>query len=113
MADTPIVPPSARQSVSDILDDVDDGRLREELQSALPELIKSVQRTKKKGTLTLTLDVSVGNGTTVLVSPKLTVKSPRGVVSGAVFYADDEGNLSKSDPRQLPLKNVTPIKGGN
>lgn len=111
MADSPVVPQSARHDVSDILEAADGGRLVEEMDQALPELIRSVMRTKKSGSLTITLAVTVGTGNTVLVTPKLAVKTPRGVVSGAIFYADDQGNLSESDPRQMPLKNVTHIKG--
>jgi hypothetical protein len=70
---------------------------------ALQELVSAVQDTGKKGSLTITVGVEQMKGnadalfTTIDVKTKLPVNPPK----AAIFYADDDGRLSRTDPGQL------------
>lgn len=81
-----------------------------EVTEALKELIAAVTEHQKGGSLTLKLEVKpakVGVGT-LLITDAVKVSLPEGDRPAAIFYADDEGNLSRHDPRQprLPLQAV-------
>jgi hypothetical protein len=81
-----------------------------ELSDALKELVGAVTEHGKGGSLTLTLKVvpaKVGVGT-LLITDEVRVKLPEGDRPAAIFYADEDGNLSRHDPRQprLPLQAV-------
>jgi hypothetical protein len=88
-----------------------------EATEALKELIAAVTEHQKGGTLTLKLDVKpakVGVGTLLIVDA-VKVSLPEGDRPAAIFYADDDGNLSRHDPRQprLPLQAVDGGAGEN
>lgn len=94
----------------DVLTDLDDGRVHEQLTKIWPEVVRAVRETNKPGSLTLTLHAKVERGTMVVVVPKVTTKLPAPGVSPTLFYTDEEGNVHRNDPKQLPLKNVTALK---
>lgn len=96
----------------DLLTDIDDGKLHTQLTELWPRVVKAVRETNKPGSLTITLNAKLDRGTMVVVTPKVSTKMPAPATGASIFYSDEEGNLSKHDPKQLPLKNVTPIGGG-
>jgi len=71
----------------------------------LRALVAAVQDTGKKGSLTITVGVEKMKGnddalfTTIDVKAKLPFHAPK----AAIFYADDDGRLSRTDPQQLAL----------
>lgn len=79
-------------------------RASEELRA----LVAAVQDTGKKGSLTITVGVEQMKGnadalfTTIDVKAKLPVNAPK----AAIFYADDDGRLSRTDPGQLQFDDV-------
>lgn len=84
------------------------GLCQAEATDALKELTAAVTEHQKGGTLTLKLTVKpakVGIGT-LLITDEVKVSLPEGDRPAAIFYADDDGNLSRHDPRQprLPLQ---------
>lgn len=95
-----------------MLQEIDDGRLHEQLTELWPSVVKKVIETNKPATLTLTLSVSSDGGRMVIVAPKVTTKMPTKTASAALFYTDEDGATYRNDPKQMPLKNVTPIKSG-
>ena len=100
-----------RRDFQDVLTDIDDGRLHDQLTELWPKVVKAVRETNKPGSLTLTLTAKLDRGVMCVVAPKVSTKMPAPAVSPSIFYSDEEGNVTKHDPKQLPLKNVTPIKG--
>lgn len=85
------------------------GVLHTELSEQLQELVTAVVEHDKAGTLTIQLTVAPGpEEGTVRVLDKATLKAPEAEKKPSVFWPDEQGNLSRRDPRQpeLPLRGV-------
>ena len=78
------------------------GTTHTELSRELHNLTAIVLELGKKGTLTLTLNVvpSKEYGR-VELHDKVTVKEPERDRYASIFFVDDDGNLTRTDPRQL------------
>lgn len=88
------------------------GRLQSELADAVNELVEAVVAHGKPGTLTLVLKVkpaTKGAGHTLLVTDEVKVKKPAGERGESIFYADDDANLSRRDPRQPEIPGLTDV----
>lgn len=109
------MPAPKRRDFQDMLTDLDDGKVHEQLTELWPKVVQAVRDCNKPGALTLTLHVKLDRGTMAVVAAKVTTKMPAPSMSATLFYTDEEGNTTRNDPKQLPLKNVTAIKpaGGN
>jgi hypothetical protein len=72
---------------------------------ALQALVSAVLDTGKKGSVTVTVSVEPmkGNPDAMLTTIDVKEKLPVNASKPAVFYADDDGNLSRTDPGQLQL----------
>jgi hypothetical protein len=85
------------------------GGLHGELSDALSELVLAVSEHRKAGTLALTVKITPNNdGVTVTVTDKIKLTVPEGERGAAIFFADENGNLLRRDPRQteLPLQGI-------
>lgn len=85
------------------------GLTHAELGDALAEVVAAVVEHGKVGTLTYTVKIKPsGDGVSVFVTDTITRKAPEGDRSAALFFADEDGNLTRKDPRQqeLPLREV-------
>lgn len=87
------------------------GALHGELSEALHELLAAVKDTGKAGALTIQIKVkpaAKGNAEQVLISDLVKTTKPAVERPESIFFLDDAGNLSRSDPRQteLPLREV-------
>lgn len=92
------------------------GVLHGELSDALHGLLAAVKDTGKAGSLTVQIKVkpaAKGNAEQVLISDLVVVKAPAVERPESIFFLDDAGNLSRSDPRQqeLPLVEVVRREG--
>ncbi|MGW7196612.1 hypothetical protein [Streptomyces chryseus] len=79
------------------------GQLHDELSTRLHELIEAVRETGKAGALTLKIDVKPIAGTdgrTLTVTDTIAAKLPKTERPKSIFFVTDDGNLSRSDPRQ-------------
>lgn len=90
---------------ADFLQEHNNGVGHRQAGEALQRLVGAVLDTGKKGSVTLTVQVEPMKGapdtmvTVVEVKEKLPVNPPK----GAVFYADDDHNLTRRDPNQPTL----------
>ena len=88
----------------DWLQEYKQGALHAELSEALADAAVASMEHRKVSTVTLKIKVTAhSDGSTVYVEDdvdKKLAKAPRG---GFTFFADGEGNLSRSDPNQLEL----------
>lgn len=86
------------------------GGLHSEVSEKLQTLVAAVAEHGKAGALTLTISVKPVDGSVgqYVVSDDVKVKAPEPARGASLFFADDVGNLSRSDPRQpeLPLREV-------
>lgn len=78
------------------------GACLSEADDALRQLVKKCVDTGKKGKLTVTFEVRPTADTVTIVDDVAT-KAPKPEQMGSSFFADDEGNLSKNNPRQVEM----------
>lgn len=84
------------------------GETDSELTHELRTLIEAVQDTGKPGALTLTLKVSRKSDNQVTVIEDIKVATPKHSRAEAIYFLDQNLNLTRSDPRQGVL---TPMHG--
>jgi hypothetical protein len=103
---------------ADVLRDLGKGQVADDAGMLLQSLVEAVQTHGKKGTFTLKIEVAPmkGDVAALLVSAKAEAKPPAGDPIAAVFFADNDHNLVREDPRQLQLPirdtdtNVAPLR---
>lgn len=104
-------PPADERNLQETLEGLGDGKLLQKLTEEAAAVVKGVATTKKKGEVVLKLKFSNAGGM-VKVSAEVKATVPKEPVEETLFYATDDGALTKEDPKQLPLRNVTPLGGG-
>lgn len=86
------------------------GGLHNEISEELADLVATCRALKKKGSLTVTLNIEPdkADDRQVIISDDVKVKAPKAPTQPSRFFSDDAGNLSRRDPRQpeLPLRPV-------
>lgn len=85
-----------------------------ELDEALSKLTSQCRVTGKPGKLTLTLKMKpVDNaGDMMEIVDSITVSKPEIPRKSALFYATDDGQLSRNDPNQPELPALREVDGG-
>jgi hypothetical protein len=93
--------------ITDVLRELESGRFTEDVTAALYKIVNAVMRTKKAGSLKLTLDITP-TGRSVMVTGKYTEKVPEDDRQATTFFVDDHGGLTRNDPQQqkLPFREV-------
>lgn len=88
--------------ITDILREIRNGRVVEVASEKLAEVTRAVMETGKAGDVTLKISVKPnGKGdNAVIVSVKLTHKTPQGDLPDAIFFSDEDGSLLRNDPTQ-------------
>lgn len=92
------------------------GKVLEDLDDTIRDVTRSVQSVGKKGELTLKLVITpngVGAGDVALfrVEEDIKVKLPKKGRSPSVFFADDDANLTRRNPKQEEIV-FTAVDGG-
>lgn len=84
------------------------GALHQELSDALAECVAAVTEHGKVGTVTLTLKIKPAGDQMVQIFDGLKTSAPQGEKAPSIFYTDETGNVSRTDPRQMemPLRPV-------
>jgi hypothetical protein len=89
---------------ADILMALNRGKTHAELSRQMQQLVAAVQETGKKGQISLTIAISPTKSDGVLeVIDTVAVKAPTHTRAASLFYADDDANLVREDPRQQTL----------
>ena len=90
------------------------GGLHEDLSEALAETVAAVIEHGKQGTVQVTLKIKPAGDAMVQIFDTLKVSAPEGDKAPSIFYVDEAGNVSRSDPRQveMPLRKVEDEPGG-
>ena len=79
---------------------IDGGMLIENADSQLRDVTAAVQRTGKKGTVTVTLEVSPNGETGLEVTAKLAAKAPQVNFGKSFFFTDPRsGDLTRNTPQ--------------
>jgi len=96
-----------------VLREVRKGNLHSELSDALQEVTTAVIEHSKPGEIALKLKIKPTGeeAATVMIEDAVTTKVPQPTRPQSMFFADDEGNLNRRDPRQAELP-VQAVEGG-
>ncbi len=93
------------------ISDINQGAAVAELNAALTQVAVAVRQTGKAGSLTFTIKMSPANKRTpewLAVETDIKAKIPESERAVTIFYATEDGQLLRHDPRQrqLPLRSV-------
>ena len=97
---------------ADVLNSLRRGKTHREAGNLLQELIREVQATGRQGSLTLKLKVSRNKSGMLEIDDTLSTVLPKPDRDSSLFFADDDGNLSKDDPRQPEIPGIR-VAGDN
>ncbi len=96
-------PVNNKLTIVEVLHNVDDGGALEELREGIADVTRAVLATGKAGTVSLTLTIDKLGACQVAIKDKIAIKPPQATKDATIFFADDDGDLSRRDPRQLQL----------
>lgn len=80
------------------------GELLTEGDAKLNELVEAIQRTGAGGDLTLKLKVKVNKAGQLEIVPELTIKMPTRALGTGIYFASDDGRLTRRDPNQMDIE---------
>lgn len=103
--DAPMAPPKTARpddtiNMLSLLQTHRRGEILTEANAALPEVIDAIRTYGGKGKLTLTLTFKLEKGDQISLTPDLKTEKPRKPMSTGIFYATDDGALTRRDPNQ-------------
>jgi hypothetical protein len=87
------------------------GALHQELSEALAETVAAVIEHGKVGSVTLTLKIKPTGDQMVQIFDGLKVAAPEGEKAPSIFYTDENGNVSRTDPRRSRSRRRTRSQG--
>lgn len=88
------------------------GELVDELADALNELTTACTDTGKVGTLTMTIKLKPGNAGQIEVVDEVKLKLPAPTKGSTLMFATPEGNLQRTDPRQMSIEGLRQVDKG-
>lgn len=91
-----------QKCLTEVLAELEDGRLLAEANRKLAELTAAVVETHKAGTLKLALKLTPTGKSTVVISHELAAKVPEQRYA-TTFFVGDAGDLQRNDPNQPKL----------
>jgi hypothetical protein len=95
---------------SQIVAELRDGTLDIELADAMTEVVQAVKEHGGKGSLTIKLNVAPNDSGSVKIDVTPTKKVPQPSLGTSIMFADNAGQLTRHDTRQL---NMFPRKSIN
>jgi len=93
------------QAITDILGQLRGGYALHEASKRLDEVVRAVRATGKKGSVTLTIDITPDktDDRIIKMQPSVKFKAPEKGFSEGIFFVAPDGRLTKEDPAQLDL----------
>lgn len=82
------------------------GSVITDVSKAIKQVVAACQLTGKEGKVTLVMNLrpaSIGDAATLVFEPSVKTSIPEVKPPGSIFYADDDFNLVRDDPRQQRL----------
>lgn len=79
------------------------GELIHEADALLTELVEAVRDTGSKGTLTVKIPLEMNKAGQIECVPQLELKKPRRPMGTGIYFASEEGRLTRRDPAQLDM----------
>lgn len=105
----------SHETIFGVLSRADQTQLLEDLNDDVAKLCARVRATKKKGKITLTIEVSkLKTGENALeVKCDFATKLPTADRNPELYFVDEQGGLSRKDPRQPDLPGTGNIRALN
>lgn len=91
------------RNFNDVLSEIDGGRAHEELSRVLAQVTAAAIELNKPGEVTFTLKVKPNKDNAVFLETGIKAKIPEAGIATAMFFADEEGSLTRRDPRQADM----------
>jgi hypothetical protein len=88
---------------SEVIQEARSGAVDGDLSEKLAEIVRAVREHGGKGALTLKVAVSQNDAGSVKLDFGITTKTPQPALGTALMFADDSGNLTRNDTRQLQM----------
>lgn len=76
------------------------GEIPTEGDAALTDILSAIREHGGKGKLTLTLNIKMNKSGQIEITPDLKSEKPRRAMSAGLYFATDEGALTRRDPNQ-------------
>ena len=80
------------------------GELLREGDAELSKVIEAMNDTGGDGKITIELPFKMNKAGQIECTPKLTAKVPQRPMGTGIYFADDEGRLTRRDPNQLDIE---------
>ena len=80
------------------------GELLDDGNQKLNELVEAIRTTGAGGDLTLKLKFKLNKAGQLEIQPELTIKKPTRALGMGIFFATDDGTLSRRDPHQMDIE---------
>lgn len=80
------------------------GELLHEGDQKLHELVEAMQATGNGGTLNVALKFKVNKAGQLECDPQVTIKKPTRALGTGIFFATDDGRLTRRDPNQMDIE---------
>lgn len=99
---------------ADFLREQSGGKSHDELSEGLHDLIAKVSDTGKAGSITYVVTVKPlkDDLEVFIVSDEIKLKLPEHDRKASMFYPDENGNLTRTDPRQLTFDSLREVPAG-
>lgn len=96
---------------ADVLQEIDRGKFHNEISDKLHELTSRVEVTRRGGQLVVTFKVAPmkKNPDVLEVTADVATKLPQNERKASIFYADANGNLTRTDPNQLSFEGLREV----
>lgn len=76
------------------------GEIPSEADAAMTDILAALREFGGKAKMTLTLNFSFTKSGQIEIKPDFKVEKPRRAMSSGLYFADDDGNLTRTDPKQ-------------
>lgn len=76
------------------------GEIPAEADAAMTDILTALREHGGKAKMTLALNFSFTKAGQIEIKPDLKVEKPRRAMSSGLYFADDDGNLTRTDPNQ-------------
>lgn len=96
----PIKPTSAPITFIGFLQSNRRGEIPAEADAAMTDILGALREFGGKAKMTLTLNFSFTKSGQIEIKPDMKIEKPRRAMSSGLYFADDDGNLTRTDPKQ-------------
>ena len=80
------------------------GELLRQGDDQLERIIAGMKETGGDGELTIKLPFKFNKGGQIECTPKISAKIPQAAMGTGIFFADDDGRLTRRDPNQMDIE---------